>query len=99
MTLTTLLLIGLGISIAFHFIGVYAGAKKIVWVAIALLWAGAISIARSEISDKGYEALDKIRGKYDTTDALIRAAEPEVSLYEMMSIKKSFVEQKRKATK
>lgn len=99
MTLTTLLLIGLGISIAFHFIGVYAGAKKIVWVAIALLWAGAIGIARSEISDKGYQALDKIRGKYDATDALIRAAEPEVSLYEMMSIKKSFVEQKRKATK
>ena len=97
MTLTTLLIIGLIITIAFHFIGVYAGAKKIVWIAIVLLWAGSINIAMNEISDKGYKALDKIRGKYEATDALIRAAEPEVSLYEMMSIKKSFVEEKRKA--
>ncbi len=99
MTLTTLLTIGIIITIAFHFIGVYAGAKKIVWIAIALLWAGSINIAMNEISDKGYKALDKIRGKYEATDALIREAEPEVSLYEMMSIKKSFVEEKRKATK
>ncbi len=99
MTLTTLLIIGIGISIVFHFIGVYAGAKKIVWIAIALLWAASISIATNEISDKGYQALDKIRGKYEATDALIRTAEPEVSLYEMLSIKKSFAEEKRKAAK
>ncbi len=99
MTLTTLIIIGIVISIVFHFIGVYAGAKKIVWIAIALLWTGSISIAMNEISDKGYKALDKLRGKYEVTDALIRAAEPEVSLYEMMSIKKSFVEEKRKAAR
>ncbi len=97
MTLTTLLSIGIIVSIIFHFIGVYVGAKKFVWIAIVLLWAGSINIAMSEISEKGYKALDKLRGHYKATDALIRQAEPEVSLYEMLNIKKSFVEEKRKA--
>ncbi len=97
MTLTILIIIGIIASIAFHFIGVYAGAKKFVWIALVILWAAAINIAMSELSDNGYKALDKMRGKYKTTDALIRKAEPEVTLYEMFSIKKSFSEEKRRS--
>ncbi len=63
---------------------------------IALMWAGSINIAMNEISDKGYKNLEKMRGKYKTTDALIHAAEPEISLYEMIGIKRSFNEEKKK---
>ena len=96
MNLTIILISGIILSIIFHFIGVYANAKKIVWIMLALMWAGSINIAMNEISDKGYKNLEKLRGKYEATDALIRAAEPEISLYEMLEIKKSFNEEKKK---
>ncbi len=91
MNLTIILIIGLVLSIAFHFIGVYAQAKKTVWIMIALMWAGAINIAMSEIKPKGYEDLKKMQGKYADTDKLIEESMPEISIYEMLLIKKSFV--------
>ncbi len=91
MNLTIILTVAILLSIVFHFIGVYAQAKKTVWVTIVLLWAAAISIATSEIKPKGYEDLKKMEGKYADTDALIKEAMPEISVYEMILIKKSFM--------
>jgi hypothetical protein len=79
------------LSVAFHFVGVYAGAKKIVWIMLVIAWAGSINIAMSEIKPKGYEDLKKIEGKYADTDALLEEARPEISIYEMILIKNSFV--------
>ena len=91
MNLTIILIIAVVVSIGFHFIGVYAKAKKMVWFMIVLMWAGAINIAMSEIKPKGYEDIKKIEGKYADTDALIEESMPEVSIYEMILIKNSFV--------
>ncbi len=96
MNLITILIFGVTLSIIFHFIGVYANAKKMVWITIALMWIGSIIMTFSEINDKGYESLERLRGKYEATDVLIRAAEPKVRLYEMIGIKKSFNEEKKK---
>ena len=82
--------VALLLTIAFHFIGVYAGAKKTVWVMLILIWAGSINIAMSEIKPSGYEDLEKMKGQFQDTDALIEEALPEVSIYEMLGIKKSF---------
>jgi hypothetical protein len=90
MNLAIILISGLVLSLIFHFIGVYANAKKTVWVMIVLMWAGSINIAMSEISPEGYAYVEKIRGKYKATDEMIRASEPQISLYELLSIKKSF---------
>ncbi len=89
MNLTIILIIGLVLSIAFHFIGIYAQAKKTVWVMIVLMWAASINIAMSEIKPKGYEDIKKLQGKYADTDKLIEDAMPEVSIYEMILIKNS----------
>ena len=91
MNLTIILIIAVLVSIGFHFVGVYAQAKKIVWFMIVLMWAGAINIAMSEIKPKGYEDIKKIEGKYADTDALINESKPEISIYEMILIKNSFV--------
>jgi len=91
MSLNIILFAGVMLSIGFHFIGVYADAKKTVWLMIVLMWAGAINIAMSEIKPKGYEDLKKIEGKYADTDALIEDAKPKVSIYEMILIKNSFM--------
>jgi hypothetical protein len=91
MNLIIILIIAVLLSIGFHFIGVYAQAKKIVWIMIILMWAGAINIAMSEIKPKGYDYIKKIEGKYADTDALIKESMPEISVYEMILIKKSFV--------
>ena len=90
MTLTIILIIAVILSIIFHFIGVYAEAKKTVWLTILLLWAGAINIAMSEVKPTAYDDLKKIKGKYPDTDKLIEESMPEVSVYEMITIKKSF---------
>jgi len=95
MSLTLLLGIGIVITIIFHFIGVYAGAKKIVWVAIVLIWAGAISIATNEVKPKAYDEIKKMQGKYEETDKLIEEAMPEVSLYELVKIKSSYLKHKK----
>ena len=95
MSLTLLLGIGIVITIIFHFIGVYAEAKKIVWIAIVLIWAGAISIATNEVKPKAYDEIKKMQGKYEDTDKLIEEAIPEVSLYELVKIKSSYLKHKK----
>jgi len=96
MSLTIILTAGIVLSVIFHFIGVYANAKKTVWVMLVLMWAASINVAMSEVSPKGYEYIKGIKGKYEATDRLIQEAEPEISLYEMLKIRKSFDEEKKK---
>lgn len=90
MSLTIILTIAILLSIAFHFVGVYAGAKKSVWLMIVLFWAAGINLAMSEIKPKGYEDIESMKGQYSDTDKLIEASMPEVSIYEMVTIKKSY---------
>lgn len=90
MSLTIILTVAILLSIAFHFIGVYAGAKKTVWLMIVLFWAAGINLAMSEIKPKGYEDIENMKGQYSDTDKLIEDAMPEVSIYEMVAIKKSY---------
>jgi len=68
MSLTLLLSIGIAVTIVFHFIGLYADAKKIVWIAIVLIWAGVISIATGEVKPKAYDEIKKMQGRYADTD-------------------------------
>ncbi|MDA3947023.1 MAG: hypothetical protein PF439_10135 [Helicobacteraceae bacterium] len=89
MSLTIILLVAILLSILFHFVGVYAGAKKTVWVMLLLVWAGSFSIALQEISPKGYEDVEKIKGKDAGLDRLIEESLPKISVYEMLVIKKS----------
>ena len=91
MTTTIVLFIAVLLSIGFHFIGVYAGAKKIVWIMIALMWAGSINIAMSEIKSTGYEEIEKMKGQYSDTDKVIEEAGEEISVYELIGIKKSYI--------
>lgn len=97
MNIYIILTIAIILSIGFHFIGVYAGAKKTVWFMLVLMWAGSINIAMSEIKPKGYEDIKQMKGQFADTDALIEEAMPEVSIYEMLSIKKSFQTNKPKS--
>lgn len=90
MSLSVILIVAILLSIGFHFIGVYAGAKKTVWLMLVIMWAGSINIAMNEIKPSGYEEIKKIRGQFSDTDKLIDEAMPTVSLYEMLSIKKSY---------
>ncbi len=90
MSLTIILIIAVVLSIGFHFIGVYAQAKKTVWLMIVLMWAGAINIAMSEIKPKGYADIDSMKGKYADTDKLIEESMPEISVYEIILIKSNF---------
>ncbi|MDA3907941.1 MAG: hypothetical protein PF437_02525 [Sulfurimonas sp.] len=90
MSLSIILIIGIILSIAFHFIGVYAEAKKTVWLMIVIMWAGAINIAMSEIKPAGYVDIKKMKGQFTDTDKLIAEAGKEVSVYEMLHIKKSY---------
>jgi hypothetical protein len=94
MNLTVILTVAVILSVAFHFVGVYAGAKKIVWIMLVIAWAGSINIAMSEIKPKGYEEIQKMKGKYPDTDTLIQEAGETVSVYEMLGIKKSFMQHK-----
>ena len=88
MSLTIILIVAVVLTIIFHFIGVYANAKKFVWIALALIWAGSISIAMQEIKPKGYDDLEKIKGKSAELDKVIDDAMPQISIYEMLVIKK-----------
>lgn len=96
MNLIIVLISGTVLSIIFHFIGVYADAKKTVWTVIILLWAAGVSIAMSEIKPKGYAEIEKMKGINPQTDLLITQAQPKISIYEMLEIKKSFAENKKK---
>jgi len=92
MTTTIVIIIALALSVGFHFVGVYAGAKKIVWIVIALMWAGSINIAMSEIKQSGYEEIEKMKGQFSDTDQVIKEAGEEISVYEMIGIKKSYIQ-------
>ena len=96
MTTSIVLIIALLLSVGFHFIGVYAGAKKTVWVMIALMWAATINIAMSEIKPAGYEEIQKMKGQFADTDKIIEEAGKEISVYEMIGIKKSYITNKPK---
>ncbi len=91
MSLTIILVVGVILSIAFHFIGVYVNAKKIVWIMIALMWAGSFSIAMNEVKPSAYEEIKKIQGQYADTDKLIEEAGEHMSLYQFLVIKKSYI--------
>lgn len=90
MSLSVVLVVAIIISIAFHFVGVYAEAKKTVWLMLFLFWAGSINIAMSEIKPKGYDDIKKMQGNNAETDSLIKEAGEEVSIYEMLGIKQSY---------
>lgn len=90
MNIYIILTIAIVLSILFHFVGVYADAKKTVWLMLLLVWAGAINISMSEVSPEAYEDIEKMRGQFADTDVLIEEALPEISVYEMLSIKKNF---------
>jgi len=96
MSLNIILIVGLVLSIGFHFIGIYANAKKTVWLMIVLMWAGSINIAMSEVKPKAYEDIKKMQGKYTDTDALIEESLPEISVYEMILIKSSMTKHEPK---
>ena len=92
MSLTVILFVAILLSIGFHFIGVYAGAKKTVWFMLVLFWAGSINIATSEIKPTGYMDIKNMSGNNAQTDKLIKEAGENVSIYEMLGIKKSYQE-------
>ena len=91
MTTTIVIIIALLLSVGFHFIGVYVRAQKTIWVMIALMWAGSINIAMSEIKPSGYEEIEKMKGQFSDTDLVIQEAGEEISVYEMIGIKKSYI--------
>ena len=91
MSLWIILLVGFLLTVAFHFIGVYAGAKKTVWLMLVLMWAAAINISMSEIKQEKYEDIKKLQGQYADTDQLIKDAGDEISVYEMIGIKNSYI--------
>jgi len=91
MSLTIVLAAAIVLSLIFHFIGVYAGAKKTVWAMLVFVWAIAIGTAMNEIKPSGYNDIEKMKGQFADTDKLIEEAMPEISLYEMLTIKKSYL--------
>ncbi len=95
MNLTIILIVAVILTVIFHFIGVYARAQKIMWIMLAIMWAGSISITMQEISPKGYEDLEKMKGKDAGLDKLIAESLPEISVYEMTVIKKHEFELKK----
>lgn len=74
--------------------GVYTNAKKIVWIVIVLFWAGGINMAMSEIKPSGYEYIKTIQGVYPEVDKKIEEALPHISIYELLTIKKLYEQQK-----
>ena len=96
MSLTIILIVAILLSIGFHFLGVYANARNTVWLMMILMWAGAINIAMSEVKPKAYEDIKKMQNKYEDTDKIIQESQPEVSVYEMILIKSSFVKHEPK---
>lgn len=87
---------GIVLTIIFHFLGVYTKSTKIVWIVIVILWAFVLDVALSEIKEAGYKRIEKMKGKFPQTDALIKEAMPKVRVYEMFEIQKSFYMNKNK---
>lgn len=96
MNLMIILTVAVILTVIFHFIGVYVKAQRIMWIMLAIMWAGSISIALQEISPKGYEDLEKIKGKDADLDKLIEESLPQISVYEMLVIKKAQLELKKR---
>ncbi len=96
MSLWIILTVAIIVTIAFHFIGVYAGAKKTVWLMLALMWLAAIDIVTSEIKKEKYVEIEKLQGQYEDTDQLIKDAGDSISIYEMIEIKNSHINNKSK---
>ena len=90
MSLTIIILIALILSVGFHYIGLYTGAKKTVWLMLFIMWAGSINIAMSEIKPSGYEKIKSVQGQFTDTDTLIEEAGDEISVYEMVVIMQSY---------
>ena len=90
MTLYTIIIFGIILSVAFHFVGVYAGAKKTVWLMLVLVWVASINVAMSEVKPTAYKTIDTMKGHYKEVDVLIKESMPKISVYEMLSIKKCF---------
>jgi len=90
MSLMIILIIGVMLSIGFHFIGVYTGSKKIIWVMLIAIWALAIGTAMNEIKPNGYLQIKKVQGQFTDTDQLIKEAGDEISTYEMIIIMHSY---------
>lgn len=99
MSLTIILIVAILVSVVFHFVGVYAGAKKTVWLMLVIMWTGTIGMAMSDIKPKGYKEIEKMKGQFSDTDKLIEEAMPEVTIYEMLVIKKSYSTNKHKDEK
>ena len=57
---------------------------------LVFVWSIAIGTSMNEIKPAGYKAIEKMKGQFSDTDKLIEDAGEEVSLYEMIVIKKSF---------
>ncbi len=91
MSLTIIITLAIIISLGFHFVGVYTNSKKIVWTMLIFMWSISIGTAIHEIKPAGYEDVKKMQGKYSDTDKLIKDAMPEISLYELIVIKKSYL--------
>lgn len=96
MSLSIIILAGIILSIGFHFVGVYAGAKKMVWFVIVLIWVTLISIAMDEVKPGAYDEVKKMQGEFADTDKLIEDIGDKMSLYEFLVIKKSYIENKPK---
>ena len=90
MSLTVIIIIAIMLSVGFHFVGVYIDAKKSVWAMLLVVWAVSLGTITNAVKPKGYKDIEKMKGSYSDTDKLIEEAMPEVSLYEMIVIKKSF---------
>ena len=91
MSLMTLIIAGLIVSLGFHFVGVYTNSKKTVWIMLVFVWAMAIGTSMHEIKPAGYADIKKMKGQFSDTDKLIEESMPEVSLYEMILIKRSYL--------
>jgi len=91
MSLTIILSIAIIISLGFHFVGVYTNSKKTVWIMLLFIWAMAIGTAMHEIKPAGYEDVQKMKGQFSDTDKLIEESMPEISLYELILIKRSYL--------
>ena len=91
MSLTIILGIAIVISLGFHFVGVYTNSKKTVWVMLVFAWAMAIGTSMHEIKPAGYADVKKMKGQFSDTDKLIEESMPEISLYELIIIKRSYL--------
>lgn len=95
MSITGLIIIGIIATLILHFIGIFTKSLKLVWIVIIFLWAFGIDVFVSEIKPDGYKEIKKMQGKYKDTDELIKKSGKEVSFYELLEIKQSYLKHER----